>query len=146
MWAANGCLKDHGLEAFALGHLVAKVRKGLAASHFAIDDTHVCVHMPAAIVGKALRIAQALRLQLTDATTHAELRANLARDQVRLLRPCTIVVILYLFCSRGGSSIDCLTEDLVAFEEDGIRLYYCTRKEQRAYLLLGAYMPQLHTP
>jgi hypothetical protein len=32
MSAVNGFFKDHGLEAIALGDLVVKVRKGLAAS------------------------------------------------------------------------------------------------------------------
>jgi hypothetical protein len=61
----NGFFKDHGLEAVALGNLFAKVRKELAASQVAIDDTLVRVHLPASIVVKALRMAQALRLQLT---------------------------------------------------------------------------------
>jgi hypothetical protein len=37
--AVNGFVNDHGLEAVALGDLVAKVRKGFAASQVAIDDT-----------------------------------------------------------------------------------------------------------
>jgi hypothetical protein len=69
MSAVNDFLKDHGLEAVALGDLVANVRKGLAASQVAIDDTPVRVHLPAYIVVKALRMAQALRLQLTEATS-----------------------------------------------------------------------------
>jgi hypothetical protein len=39
MSAVDGFFKDHGLEAVALGDLVAKVKKGLAASHVAIEDT-----------------------------------------------------------------------------------------------------------
>jgi hypothetical protein len=62
MLTVNGFFKDHGLEAVALGNLVAKVRKGLAASQVAIDDTPVRVHLHASIVVKALRMAQALRL------------------------------------------------------------------------------------
>jgi hypothetical protein len=85
MSAVNGFFKDHGLEAIALGDLVAKVRKGLAASHVAIKDTPVRVHMPASIVVQALSMAQALRLQLTDSTTRATLQTSHARDQVRLL-------------------------------------------------------------
>jgi hypothetical protein len=54
--AVNGFFKDHGREAIALGDLVAKVRKGLAASQVAIDDTPVRVHLPASIIVKALRI------------------------------------------------------------------------------------------
>jgi hypothetical protein len=59
------------------------------------------------------------------------LQAILARDQVRLLRACTSVVLLYLFFSRGGAGIGWLTEDLVASEVDGLRLYHRTRKGQR---------------
>jgi len=129
--AVNGFFKDHGLEAVALGDLVAKVRKGLAASQVAIDDTTVRVHLPAYIIEKALRMAQALRLQLTAATSRELLQASPAREQVRLLRACTTVVLLYLFFSRGGAGIGCLTEDLVASEADGLRLYHRTRKGQR---------------
>jgi hypothetical protein len=60
--AVNGFFKDHGVEAIALGALVAKVRKGLAASHVRIDDTSVRVHIPASIVVQALRMAEALSL------------------------------------------------------------------------------------
>jgi hypothetical protein len=76
MSAVNGFFKDHGLEAIAIGDMVAKVRKGLAASQVAIDDTPVRVHLPASIVVKALRMAQALRLQLTAATSREMLQAN----------------------------------------------------------------------
>jgi hypothetical protein len=76
MSAFNCFFKDHGLEAFALGDLVAKVRKGLAASHVAIDDTHVRVHLKASIIVKALRMAQTLRIQLTEASTRAALQAS----------------------------------------------------------------------
>jgi site-specific recombinase XerD len=48
--AVNGFFKDHGLEAFSLGDLVAKVRKGLAAPHVAIDDTPLRVHLTTSIV------------------------------------------------------------------------------------------------
>jgi hypothetical protein len=98
----NGIFKDHGLEAIALGDLVAKVRKGLAASQ-------VAIHLPAAIVVKALRMAHALRLKLAAATSREMLQASPARDQVRLLRACTTPVLLYLFFSRGGVGIGCLT-------------------------------------
>jgi hypothetical protein len=105
--AANGFFKDHGLEAIALGDLVAKERKGLAASQVAIDDTPVRVHLPASIIVKALRMAQALRLQLTAATSRELLQASPSRDQVRLLRAGTTVVLFYLFFSRGGEGIGC---------------------------------------
>jgi hypothetical protein len=46
MSAVNGFFKYHGLEAFGLGDLVVKVRKGLAASQVAIEDTPIRVHVP----------------------------------------------------------------------------------------------------
>jgi hypothetical protein len=106
MSAINGFFNDRGLEAIALGNIVAKVRQGLATSHVTIEDTPIRVHLPPSIVGHALRMAQALRLQLTDATTRAALQACQARNQVRLLRACTVVVLLYLFFSHGGSCED----------------------------------------
>jgi flagellar biosynthesis/type III secretory pathway ATPase len=66
--AVNGFFKDHGLQVVALGDLVAKVRKGLAASHVAVYETPVRVHLPASVVPQALRIAQALRIHRTEAT------------------------------------------------------------------------------
>jgi hypothetical protein len=90
--AVNGFFKDHGLEAIAPGDLVAKMRKGLAGSQVAIDDTPVRVHLPASIIVKALRMAQAIRLQLAAATSREMLQANPTRYQVRLLRACTAVV------------------------------------------------------
>jgi hypothetical protein len=146
--AVNGFCMDHGLQAVTLGDLVAKVRKGLAASQVAIDDAPVRIHLPASIVVKTLRMAQALRLQLTEAATSREmLQASPTRYQVRLIRACTTIV-LYLFFNRGDAGIDCLTEDLVTSEEDGLRLYYRTRKGQRGVSaerkLLGHLPPTVH--
>jgi hypothetical protein len=62
MHAVNGFFNDQGLEAVALGDLVAKIWKGLTASQVPIDDTPVRVHVPASIVVQALRMAQALLL------------------------------------------------------------------------------------
>jgi hypothetical protein len=129
--AVNGFFKDHGLEAVALGDIVFKVRKGLAPIHVAIEDTPIRVHMPSSIVVQALRMAQALRLQVADSTTRAMLQTSASRDQVRLLRECTSRVVLNLFFSRGGSCMDYLTADLVATEVNGIRVYYRTREGQR---------------
>jgi hypothetical protein len=53
MSVVNGFFKDHGLEAVAVGNLVAKVRKGLTASHVAIEDMPIRVHLPASIVVQA---------------------------------------------------------------------------------------------
>jgi hypothetical protein len=72
----NGFFKGHGLKAFALGDLVAKVRKGLATSHIAIEYTPIRVHLLASIV------IQALRLKLMDPTTGVALQTSPTRDQV----------------------------------------------------------------
>jgi hypothetical protein len=128
MSAVNGFVKDPVSKHFAHGDLVAKDKKGLAASHVAIADTPLRVHMPASIIVQALRMAQAVRLRLADSTTRAALQTSPTREQVRLLRAFTTVVILYLFFSRGGSGIDCLTEDLIPSEDDGTRMYHRARK------------------
>jgi hypothetical protein len=65
-------------------------------------------------------MARAPRLQLTDAYARGALQASPSQDQVRLLRACNVVIILYLFFSSGGSGIDNLTKDLVAYAEDRI--------------------------
>jgi hypothetical protein len=90
MSAVNGFFKGHGLEAIALGDLIAKVQKGLAMSHVTVEDTPLRVHMLGSIA------VQALRLQLVDSTTRAALKISTAREQVRLLRACTIMVLQYL--------------------------------------------------
>jgi hypothetical protein len=104
--AVYGFFKDHGLEASALGDLVAEVKKGLAALQVAIDATTVRIHLPTSVVVQALSKTQALRLQLSESPTRAALHIIPAREQVRLLRACTIVVIFNLFFGRGGSSVD----------------------------------------
>jgi hypothetical protein len=92
--AIIGFFKNHGLEAVALGDLVAKVRQGLAASHVAINDTPVRVHLLASIIAQALHMAQALCLQPADCTTRAALTTSLARDQVRLLHVNSSIDVL----------------------------------------------------
>jgi hypothetical protein len=125
------------------------MRKGLPASHVAIEDTPIRVHLPASIVIKALRMSHALRLQLTDASTRAAVQANPARGLVRLLRTCHVVVLLYLLFSRMGSGIECLRKDLVASEEDRIRLYHRAIRGQRGVSaeckLLCHLPPTVHT-
>jgi hypothetical protein len=106
--------KDQGLEAIALGDLVAKVRKELNASHDPIDDTPLRLRLPASIIVQALRMAQALRIQRAESTMHVAVITSSTRDQVLLMRACVSILVLYLFLSKGGSGIDCLTEDLVA--------------------------------
>jgi ubiquitin C len=87
MSAVNGFFKGHGLEAIALGDLIAKVQKGLPMSHVTVEDTPLRVHMLGSIA------IQALRLQLVDSTARSALKISTAREQVRLLRTCTIMQI-----------------------------------------------------
>jgi hypothetical protein len=77
--AVTGFFKDHGLETFELGDLVAKVENGLAASHVAINETLESVHMPASVVLLSLRMAQALRIRLFEATTGTTLQTSAQR-------------------------------------------------------------------
>jgi hypothetical protein len=79
MPAVNGFFKDHGLEVVALGDLVAKVRKGLAPSQVAIEDTPTRVHMPTSIVVQALRMTQALRYPYAS--------RSLTQQRVRRFKP-----------------------------------------------------------
>jgi hypothetical protein len=48
--AVNNFYKDHGREHVALGDLVARVRKGLGASHVNISPTRIRVLLPAKVV------------------------------------------------------------------------------------------------
>jgi hypothetical protein len=125
----NAFIKDHGLKAVAIGDLVAKVRKGLAALHVVIDDTPVRVYVQASVVIQALRMAQALQILLTEAATGVELHNIPTCKQSRLTRACTTtLVILHLFFSRSGAGIVRPIEELVASKEDGIRKYRRTGK------------------
>jgi hypothetical protein len=74
--------------------------------------------------------------------THAALTTSPTLDQVRLLRACTSVVVLY-FTTRG-SGIDCLTDTFVASKADGIRLYHLTRKEQHGVSVNRKLLCYLH--
>jgi hypothetical protein len=93
--AVNGFFKGHRLEMVTLGDLVTKVRKRLPASHLTIDETLVREHMPASIVVQALRMAQALRIQLTEVTTCKALHVSPTCEKIRLLQVCTALVVMY---------------------------------------------------
>eukprot|EP00873_Tetraselmis_striata_P011413 jgi/Tetstr1/431677/TSEL_021205.t1 len=90
--AVNNFFKDHGREPMALGDLVSRVRKGLAASQVTLNPELMRSPLPARVLLKALTLAQALRLEL--------FRASLA------------VVVLCLFSCRGGAGVECRTGDL----------------------------------
>eukprot|EP00873_Tetraselmis_striata_P014674 jgi/Tetstr1/434938/TSEL_023934.t1 len=62
--AVNNFFKDHGREPMALGDLVSRVRKGLAASQVTLNPELMRAPLPARVVLKALTLAKALRLEL----------------------------------------------------------------------------------
>eukprot|EP00873_Tetraselmis_striata_P027757 jgi/Tetstr1/448021/TSEL_035322.t1 len=64
MSAVNNFFKDHGREPMALGYLVRRVRKGLAASQVTLNPELMRAPLPASVLLKALTLANALRLEL----------------------------------------------------------------------------------
>eukprot|EP00873_Tetraselmis_striata_P019581 jgi/Tetstr1/439845/TSEL_028256.t1 len=62
--AVNNFFKDHGREPMALGDLVSRVRKGLAASQVTLNPELMRAPLPARVVLKALTLAKALPLEL----------------------------------------------------------------------------------
>eukprot|EP00873_Tetraselmis_striata_P027418 jgi/Tetstr1/447682/TSEL_035040.t1 len=123
----NSFFKDHGREPMALGDLVSKVRKGLAASQVTLNPELMRAPLPARVVLKALTLAKALRLELgptwgTDPSTVV---------RVELFRASLAVVVLCLFFCRGGAGVECLTGDLTVGPDGGILLYHRDRKGQR---------------
>eukprot|EP00873_Tetraselmis_striata_P002065 jgi/Tetstr1/422329/TSEL_013172.t1 len=125
--AVNSFFKDHGREPMALGDLVSRVRKGLAASQVTLNPELMRAPLPARVVLKALTLAKALRLELgptwgTDPSTVV---------RVELFRASLAVVVLCLFFCRGGAGVECLTGDLTVGPDGGILLYHRDRKGQR---------------
>eukprot|EP00873_Tetraselmis_striata_P006291 jgi/Tetstr1/426555/TSEL_001631.t1 len=125
--AVNNFFKDHGREPMALGDLVSRVRKGLAASQVTLNPELMRAPLPARVVLKALTLAKALRLELgptwgTDPSTVV---------RVELFRAGLAVVVLCLFFYRGGAGVECRTGDLTVGPDGGILLYHRDRKGQR---------------
>ena len=125
--AVNSFFEDHGCEPCALGSLITKVRKGLAASQVTLTPGLMRAYLPARVAHKALTLAQTLK---------AELGPTWAADpgtatRVQLFRACIAVVVLFLFFCRGGAGVECLSGDLVVSPEGGILLYHRVRKGQR---------------
>eukprot|EP00873_Tetraselmis_striata_P045490 jgi/Tetstr1/465754/TSEL_010379.t1 len=92
--AVNNFFKDHGQEPMALGDLVSRVRKVLAASHVTLHPELMRAPLPSRpVVLKAPTPAKALRLELgltwgTDPGTVV---------RVKLIRASLAVVVLCLF-------------------------------------------------
>eukprot|EP00873_Tetraselmis_striata_P008985 jgi/Tetstr1/429249/TSEL_001911.t2 len=118
--AVNNFFKDHGREPMALGDLVSRVRKGLAASQVTLHPELMRAPLPARVVLKAMTQAKALRLELglpwgTDPSTVV---------RVELFRARLAVVVLCLFFCRGGAGVECRTGDLTVGPDGGILLYH----------------------
>jgi hypothetical protein len=95
----NGFFKDHGDEQVAQGDLVAKVRRGLAASQVSLHPSRTRMYLPARILASSLRLAKDLRTQLTYIRTQAQ------SDLILLFRACVAPVLCaHIFLSRGSGS------------------------------------------
>jgi hypothetical protein len=61
---------------------------------------------------------------------------DVPRDKIEWLQACVATTVLFLFISRGGVGIECLTSDLVTTaQQGGIILYHRDRKGQREVAL-----------
>jgi hypothetical protein len=125
LFAVNGFFKDHGAEQVALGDLVAKVRRGLAASQVSLHPSRTRLYLPPLILVSSLRLAKDLRTQLTDTWTQAQ------SDLILLLRACMATVPLSTSFCRGGAGVECRYGDILCTPTSGILLYHGTRKGQR---------------
>eukprot|EP00873_Tetraselmis_striata_P028203 jgi/Tetstr1/448467/TSEL_035735.t1 len=101
--AVNSFFKDHGREPMALGNLVSRVRKGLAASQVTLNPELMRAPLPARVVLKALTLAKALRLELgptwgTDPST--VLRVELFRASLAV-----VVLCLFFLLRRSGGGV-----------------------------------------
>jgi hypothetical protein len=121
----NGFFNDHGAEPVAQGDLVAKVRRGLAASQVSLQPSHTRMYLLARILVSLLRLAKDLRTQLTDTWTEAQ------TDLIMLFRACLATVLLAAFFCRGGVGVECRSANLLCTPTGGILLYHGTKKGQR---------------
>jgi hypothetical protein len=95
--AMNGFFKDHDAEPFAQGDLVAKVRRGLAASQVSLQTSRTRMYPLARILVSLLRLAKDLvRTQLIETWTHA------LTDLIILFnRTCLATVLVSTFFVEG---------------------------------------------
>eukprot|EP00873_Tetraselmis_striata_P038663 jgi/Tetstr1/458927/TSEL_000391.t1 len=124
--AVNNFFKDHGREPMALGDLVSRVRKGLAASQVTRNPELMRPPLPARVVLKALtwQTPYGWSWDLHGARTQVPWCVELFRASL------TIVVLCLFFC-RGGAGVECRTGDLTVGPDGGILLYHRDRKGQR---------------
>jgi hypothetical protein len=64
IYAVNHFFKDYGRDQFALGAMVAWVRKSLAASHGILSTTLITVPLPTRVVIVSVLRAEDVRLEL----------------------------------------------------------------------------------
>jgi hypothetical protein len=95
--ATNAFLQDHGADPVAQGDLVAKVRRGFAASQVSLHPNRTRMYLLARTLVSSLRLAKDLRTQLTDTSTQAQ------SDLILLFRACLATVLLYTVFYRGGA-------------------------------------------
>jgi hypothetical protein len=120
-----GCFKDHGADPVAQGDLVAKVRRGHAASQVTLQPSRTRMYLPARIMVSSLGMAKDLRTQLTQTWTHAQ------SDLILVFRACLATVLLSTFFCRGGEGVECRYGHLLCTPTGGILLYHGARKGQR---------------
>jgi hypothetical protein len=123
--AVNGFFKDHGAELVEHGDLVAKVRRGLAASQVSLEPSRTRMYLPARIIVSLLRMAKDLRTQLTKTWTQAH------SDLIILFRACLATVLLSTFFCRGGAGVECRSGDMLCTPTGGILLYHGSTNGQR---------------
>eukprot|EP00873_Tetraselmis_striata_P025168 jgi/Tetstr1/445432/TSEL_033213.t1 len=125
--AVNNFFKDRGREPMALGDLVSRVRKGLAASQATLHPELMRTRLPARVVLKALTRAKALRLEL--GLTRGTDPGTVVR--VELFCASLVIVVLCRFFCRGGAGVECRTGDLAVGPDGEILLYHRDRKDHR---------------
>jgi hypothetical protein len=123
--AVNGFFKNHGAEPVTQGDLVAKVRRGLAASQVSLHPTRTRMYLPARILVSSLRLARDQRTQQTCTWTQAP------SDFSLLFRACLARVLMSTFYCRGGARVECRSRDMLRTLTGGILLYHGTRNSQR---------------
>eukprot|EP00873_Tetraselmis_striata_P036045 jgi/Tetstr1/456309/TSEL_043065.t1 len=134
--AVNNFFKDHGREPMALGDLVSRVRKGLAASQVTLNPELMRAPLPASVVLKALTLAKALRLE--NGPTWGTDPSTVVR--MELFRASLAVVVLCLFFCRGGAGVECRTGDLTVGPDGRILLYH---RDRKAAYVIGVTMQKI---
>jgi hypothetical protein len=107
MSTVNNLYKDHGREPVALGDLVERVRKELAASRVTLAPTLIRVPLRSAVVRRALTREGKMRSEFLLLGID-----DVPRPKLEQLRVCIATIFFCLFL-RGGACVECLIGDLV---------------------------------